>query len=92
MNTTLERARPFDRTAQPVHPAFDWNELDSISVRVSPLDRLSLRLGVWLLLRGARHVRPARTHASQLRDLSVARELEARERRAARERALAPTI
>ncbi|MFJ6652186.1 hypothetical protein ACIQLJ_05240 [Microbacterium sp. NPDC091313] len=92
MNTTLERARPFDRLAQPAHPAFDWNELDAISVRVSPLDRLSLRLGVWLLLRGARHVRPACTHASQACDVSVARELQARERRAVRSRALAPTI
>jgi hypothetical protein len=91
MNTTLERARPFDRAAQPVRSVIDGNEIESISFRVSPIDRLSLRLGVWLLLRGARHVRPRRTHADQERALAVARQLEARERRTALLRAASPT-
>lgn len=38
--------------------------------RISALDRLSLRLGLWLLLRSTRRNRRARDHADHLRVLA----------------------
>ena len=52
MNDLSMPVRSTDRPGQEI--------LDAVvdpDARISPLDRLSLRLGVWLLLHGARHAR-----------------------------------
>ena len=47
MNTTLTPVRSLDR---------DRHQLTASDARLSPADRLSVRLGLWLLLRAERRV------------------------------------
>ena len=56
MNTTLASERSLDRDEQHVRT-------DVWSTRISPVDRLSLRLGLWLLLRGTRRLHALRAHS-----------------------------
>lgn len=73
MSTSLDL-----RTTSPETVAFDPADLRSSHLTF--VDRLSLRVGFWLLLRGARRARQRRTdHITQARLLSAARTLATRE-------------
>jgi hypothetical protein len=85
MNTTLPRARSLDSLAQ---PTLDRAEFDALAPRISPLDRLSLRLGLWLLLRSTRRLHRIAPREQQARAHRVARDREVRERDAQRRRLL----
>ncbi|MGP3536447.1 hypothetical protein ACTU3I_16750 [Microbacterium sp. RD1] len=76
MNTVLTPARLLDS-----HQQSALAELDTYQ-RASLMDRLSLRLGLWLLLRGTRRIQRRVTHEEQIRQVTAARVLEARERAA----------
>jgi hypothetical protein len=55
MNTTLASERSLDRDEQQILA-------DARSPRIPLVDRLSLRLGLWLLLRSTRRIRTIRAH------------------------------
>jgi hypothetical protein len=74
MNDLSMPVRSNDRTEQEILHA-----VVEPGVRISPLDRLSLRLGLWLLLRSTRRHRRARDHADQVRLLAAQRARQARE-------------
>ncbi|KAA9149933.1 hypothetical protein F6B41_24335 [Microbacterium lushaniae] len=86
MNTSLDLARSHDRTERDV-----LHELRSLAHGVRPIDRLSLRLGLWLLLRGTRSVPRGQAHAAHSRAHSAERAREARELATQRMAALLPT-
>ncbi|GAA1848086.1 hypothetical protein ACFQZV_08380 [Microbacterium koreense] len=73
MSTSLDL-----RTSPPDAVAFDPADLRSSHLTF--VDRLSLRVGFWLLLRGARRARQRRTdHTTQAERVSTARTLATRE-------------
>ncbi|QEW03407.1 hypothetical protein [Microbacterium lushaniae] len=86
MNTSLDLARSHDGTDRDV-----LNDLRSLAHAVRPIDRLSLRLGLWLLLHGTRSIQPAPGHDVHSRRRSAQRAREARELTAQRMAALLPT-
>lgn len=83
MNTTLSHVRSLDRDEQYLR-----DDLASLPRHLSAIDRLSLRLGLWLLLRGTRRIARARTHDDHARLLAAQRARDARERAAQREQAV----
>lgn len=88
MNTTLPRARSLVASAQPAPDRWELAEFDALAPRISPLDRLSLRLGLWLLLRSTRSVRRVRSHDVQVQARANERARLSRERAAERLRLL----
>jgi hypothetical protein len=74
MNDLSMPVRSTDRTEQEILQA-----VVEPGVRISPLDRLSLRLGLWLLLRSSRRTRRARDHADHVRLLAALRARQERE-------------
>ncbi|WP_125132147.1 hypothetical protein [Microbacterium sp. 10M-3C3] len=87
MNTTLSRARSLDQLAQPVH-----DEIHSSMPRISPIDRLSLRLGLWLLLRSTRSIRRIRPHDEHAHARRLELERQSRDLEAQRTRLLASAL
>lgn len=83
MNTTLSHVRSLDRDEQHLR-----SDVASLPRPVSALDRLSLRLGLWLLLRSTRRVARMRAHDEQARLVAGHRARDARERAAEREQAV----
>lgn len=83
MNDTLMPVRSLDLDR---HEALAAASTDS--VRLALVDRLSLRLGLWLLLRGARSLDRTRDHDSRAHDLAAASARTAREQAAQREHLL----
>ncbi len=82
MNDTLMPVRSLD---------LDRHALVAVStdgVRLALADRLSLRVGLWLLLRGARRADRGRDHEGHIRDLAAASARSAREQSAAHEHLL----
>jgi hypothetical protein len=79
MNTTYPPARSLDRDEQHA-----LSELQSLPQRISPVDRWSLRLGFWLLLRSTRNIARNRAHEEHARLSAAHRAREARERAAER--------
>lgn len=77
MNSTLMPVRSLDRVEQHL------SDIRSRPDRLSPLDRLSLRVGLWLLLRSAR-TRRALTREDYERHLAAQRAREEAERMRAR--------
>jgi hypothetical protein len=77
MNTTLMPERSLDRVEQHL------SEIRSRSHRLSVLDRLSLRLGLWLLLRSARTPRRVLTAEDWARHLAAQRARDEYERMSA---------
>lgn len=72
MNASLASERSLDRTGQRDHTL-------AASHRIGALDRLTLRLGLWLLLRGARNVRRAHDHVAHEQARAAARARAARD-------------
>jgi hypothetical protein len=72
MNTTLALSRSLGRDEQRLHA-------DALSHRLSPIDRLSLRLGLWLLLRSTRGLHDRRDHEGHERARRVQRARDARD-------------
>lgn len=72
MNTTLAARRSLDREGRTA-------QLDDLSHRLSPVDRLTLRLGLWLLLRSTRRIRPVHDHEGHARALVSQRARDARD-------------
>lgn len=78
MNDLSIPVRSTDRPGQEI--------LDAVvdpDARISSLDRLSLRLGLWLLLRGSRHARRDAEHDAGARLLALRRLAQERELTAA---------
>ncbi|MFG6445406.1 hypothetical protein ACFXQA_09035 [Microbacterium sp. P07] len=75
MNDLASRVRSTDRTEQEI-----LLSVVDPGVRISPLDRLSLRLGLWLLLRSTRRIRRVDDHADRARLLARLRAEEERDR------------
>ncbi|MCK6065631.1 MULTISPECIES: hypothetical protein [Microbacterium] len=86
MNTPLDLARSRDLAEHDV-----LHELRSLAHDVRLIDRMSLRLGLWLLLRGTRSIQPIPYRDAHTRRRSALRAREARELAAQRMAALLPT-
>lgn len=83
MTATLSSVRAQQRERHLSYPV----AIDD-DVRVAFVDRLSLRIGIWLLLRSTRNIDRAHDHATRARTLANSRACEARERHALREHLL----
>jgi hypothetical protein len=88
LTADLERRHDVHR-----HPdvAYHLPNLPAPPAHVSVADRLSLRLGLWLLVRSVEHVELRADHSAQQLRVRNDRAREARERAFARERMLWPT-
>jgi hypothetical protein len=71
--------------------AYHLPNLPAPPAHVSVADRLSLRLGLWLLVRSVEHVEHQADHSAQQLRVRNDRAREVRERAFARERMLWPT-
>ncbi|RKT36698.1 hypothetical protein DEU34_1219 [Microbacterium sp. AG1240] len=78
MNDLASRARSTDRAEHDL-----LQTVAEPGVRISLVDRLSLRLGLWLLLRSTRRIHRVRDHADHARLLAAHRAEEDRARAAA---------
>ena len=81
MNDLASSARSTDRAEREI--------LDAVvlpDVRITTIDRLSLRLGLWLLLRSTRRFHRVRDHADHARLFAHHRATERREQQNARAR------
>lgn len=83
MNTTLAPVRAPVRDEHRVAA-----RLASLPSRLGLIDRVSLRVGLWLLLRTTRGVHPASAHDAHAQHLALATARERREHLAQRERLL----
>ncbi len=79
MNDILTPVRSLDRSEQSA-----LADLQALPQRISPIDRLSLRVGLWLLLRSTRHIHRIRSHDDHARVRAAHRARWARERAAER--------
>lgn len=75
MNDLSMPVRSTDRAEQEI-----LNAVVDPGARISPLDRLSLRLGLWLLLRSTRRIRRMRDHVDHAHLLARQRAEQERER------------
>lgn len=74
MYTTLTSERSLDRDVQ-----HTLTNTSSTLSRLSPVDRLSLRLGLWLLLRSTRRIHTRRDHEGHEQARALQRAQQARD-------------